>query len=144
MSGPQPGLQDENRRGDGSRKLKAVAEALVRGTLERVGRVVGRVQEERPPPADLLESDEAYLVVVDAPGATAEGIEVRYVEDRVVVTVDRVRESNPGFEMRFPGRGRRLTAEVELPEDAVVEPETATAELREDGTLQITLPKRGT
>lgn len=127
-----------------SGKARAVADALVRGTLRRVGRVVGRVQEERPSPADILESDDAYLVVVDAPGTTAESVEVRYVGDSVVVTVDRTRDPHPGFELQFPGRGRRLTADVELPADAVVEPEAATAELRTDGTLYVTLPKRGT
>jgi len=39
--------------------------------LENVGRAAGRVQERTPLPADLLESDDAYLVVFDAPGAEA-------------------------------------------------------------------------
>jgi len=149
MTGPGTDIGSEtgaeaNPRARKAEKARAVADALVRGTLRQVGRVVGRVQEERPSPADVLESDDAYLVVVDVPGATAEGVDVRYVEDSVVVTVDRAREPHPGFEMQFPGRSDRLSADVELPADAVVEPEAATAELRADGTLYVTLPKRGT
>lgn len=112
--------------------------------MEGFGRAAGRVQERTPLPADLLEGDDAYLVVFDAPGATASDIQVRYVSGTVRVRIDRFRDFHEGFDMRFPGRGLALDGRVDLPGDATVDPATATATLRENGTLEIRVPKTGT
>ena len=116
---------------------RSIGEAMMEG----FGRAAGRVQERTPLPADLLESDEAYLVVFDAPGATASDIQVRYVEGSVRVRIDRFRDYHEGFEMRFPGRGLALDGRVDLPGDAVIDPEAAEATLRENGTLEVRVPK---
>lgn len=116
--------------------------SLVDTVLENVGRVAGRVQERRPLDADLLESDDAYLVVVDAPGAEPADIDVRYLDGQIQVNVERFREYREGFSMRFPGRGLSLRGSVALPSDAVVDPEEASATLDAAGTIQITIPKR--
>lgn len=118
--------------------------SLIDSVLENVGRVAGRVQERRPLDADILESDDAYLVVVDAPGAQPEDIDVRYLDGRVQVNVERFREYREGFSMRFPGRGLSLRGSIALPEATDVDPATASATLDPSGTLQITIPKRGT
>lgn len=110
--------------------------------LENVGRVAGRIQERRPLQTDLLESDTAYRIVVDAPGADAHDIDVRYLDGSVQVTIERFRDYRDGYTMRFPGRGLTLRGTVAIPDDADIDPESATAELRDDGTLHITLPKR--
>jgi len=117
--------------------------AVARAALKRVGRVAARLQEETALPADVLESDDEYLVVVDVPGSAASDVRVRYVEGAVVVSVDRFRDFNDGFEMRFPGRGLQLDGRVDLPEDAVVDPDAARAQLQPNGTLQVYLPKVG-
>ncbi|PSP22817.1 molecular chaperone Hsp20, partial [Halobacteriales archaeon QH_10_65_19] len=109
--------------------------------LESVGRTVGRAQERRPLPVDLLESDDAYLAVFDAPGAMKTDIQVRYDDGAVLVRIDRFREFHEGFEMQFPGRGLSLDGRVDLPEDAAVDPTQASATLKQDGTLHVTLPK---
>lgn len=109
---------------------------------ENVGRATSRIQEARSRPADVLESDDAYLVVFDAPGATASDIQVRYQDGAVLVRIDRFRDFREGFEMRFPGRGLALDGSVELPADAVVDPDHATATLRDNGTLEVEIPKR--
>jgi len=109
--------------------------------VENVGRAAGRVQEKTPLPADLLESDDAYLVVFDAPGVTANDVQVRYVGDRIEVRVDRFRDFYEDFEMRYPGRGLSLDGSVTLPEDAVVDAMAATATLKSNGTLQVRVPK---
>jgi HSP20 family molecular chaperone IbpA len=44
--------------------------------------------------------------------------------------------------MLFPGRGLSLDGEAELPADAVVDAEAATATLAESGTLKVRVPKR--
>jgi len=109
--------------------------------LKRVGRVASRLQESSTLPVDVLESDDEYLVVFDAPGATASDVQVRYLDDRVVVRIDRFREFREGFEMRFPGRGLSLDGHAALPDDAVVDASQAKARLNDDGTLYVFLPK---
>lgn len=108
---------------------------------EGVGRMASRVQESRPLGADLLESEDAYLVVFDAPGVSKRDVQVRFADGDVLVRMDRFREFYEDFEMRFPGRGLSLDGRVRLPSDAV-DPQSATATLKENGTLQVHVPKR--
>ncbi|WP_254273699.1 Hsp20/alpha crystallin family protein [Haloarcula marina] len=121
--------------------MRGIGESIGNALFENLGRAAGRVQENKPLPADTLESDDAYLVVFDAPGATASDIQVRYVDDRVEVRVDRFRDFHDGFEMRYPGRGLALDGAVTLPEDARVDPSTASATLKDNGTLHVRVPK---
>ncbi len=123
------------------RGLKEAGRSAVNAVLERVGRGVGKMQERRPLSYDLLESDDAYLVVFDAPGATRSDIQVRFRDGAVEVRIDRFREFREGFEMRFPGRGLALDGEAELPAGAAIDPTGASATLTERGTLQVRLPK---
>jgi HSP20 family molecular chaperone IbpA len=116
----------------------SVGDALLR----RAGRVAGRVQETRGLDADLLESEEAFLVVFDAPGATGTDVQVRYSGGGVEVRVDRFREFYEGYDMRFPGRGLSLDGEVDLPAGATVDPDAASATLTAEGTLEVVVPKR--
>lgn len=121
--------------------IRDVGEAVGRSMMERAGRMWGHFQEATELSADLLEADDSYLVVFDVPGATATDVQVRYVDGAVLVRVDRFRQFHEGFEMRFPGRGMALDGSVELPADAIVQPDAARATLLEDGTLEIRLPK---
>ncbi|WP_276271153.1 Hsp20/alpha crystallin family protein [Haloarcula litorea] len=121
--------------------IRGIGESIGDAVFENIGRAAARVQENKPLPADLLESDDAYLVVFDAPGATASDVQVRYVDDRVEVRIDRFRDFREGFEMRYPGRGLALDGSATLPEDARVDPAAASATLKADGTLQVRVPK---
>jgi HSP20 family protein len=116
--------------------------SAVRSVMERVGRGVSRMQERKPLSYDLLESEDAYLVVFDAAGADHSDVQVRFVDAEVQVRVDRFRSFHEGFEMRFPGRGLALSGRAQLPNDAV-DPEAATATLTEAGTLHVRIPKSG-
>ena len=109
--------------------------------FDNLGRASGRVQENKPLSADLLESEDAYLVVFDAPGASASDVQVRYAGDRVEVRIDRFRDFFEDFEMRYPGRGLALDGSVTLPDDALVDPGQATATLKDNGTLHVEIPK---
>jgi HSP20 family molecular chaperone IbpA len=122
--------------------LREFAESATNAVLEQFGRGLSRVQERRPLPYDLLESDEAYLVVFDAPGVSRSDLQVRFLDGAVQVRVDRFRDFYEGFEMRIPGRGLSIDGEVDLPGDAAVDPDRATATLGEDGTLRVEIPKR--
>ncbi|WP_313691254.1 Hsp20/alpha crystallin family protein [Halorarum halobium] len=126
---------------DRARDLKEVGKSAVSTVLDRVGRGVGKVQERTPLPYDLLESEDAYLVVFDAPGATRSDIQVRFNEGAVEVRVDRFRDFHEGFEMRFPGRGLALDGRATLPAHASVDARGAEATLTDEGTLQVRVPK---
>ena len=121
--------------------MTSVGESLRNTVLDGVGRFAGRTQERRPLPTDLLESDDAYLVVFDAPDARADDVQVRFSERAVHVRIDRTREHREGFEMRFPGRGLSLDGSVTLPAEATVDPDAASASLTPEGTLEVELPK---
>lgn len=111
---------------------------MVFGTL---GRVMARTQERRSLPVDLLESDESYLAIFDAPGVLSSDLSVRFEQGTIYVRLDRFRDTYDGFEMMFPGRGLSLDGQVDLPDEARVDPDGATATLKEDGTLQVEVPK---
>ena len=124
--------------------IRDIGRSVGSAILQRVGRAASKVQESKPLPVDLLESDDAYLVVFDAPGATGSDVQVRYADGAVLVRIDRFRDFHEGFEMLFPGRGLSLDGRADLPNDAVVDAEAATATLTENGTLQVRVPKRVT
>lgn len=121
--------------------IREVGESIGRAVLDGIGRAASRVQERKGIPADLLENDDAYLAVFDAPGATAEDVDVYFEDNRLQISIDRVRDFHDGYEMRFPGRGLTLAGEVTLPEDAEVKAKSADATLRGNGTLEVLVPK---
>jgi HSP20 family molecular chaperone IbpA len=127
----------------GFRDVGRVGESALSAVLERIGRGAAKVQERKPLSYDLLESDDAYLVVFDAPGATSSDVNVRFLDGEVQVRLDRFREYHEGFEMRFPGRGLALDGRATLPPDAAVEPDGASATLRDNGSLEVRIPKSG-
>ena len=122
--------------------IREVGESVGRVVLSGIGRASSRVQERKPLPADLLESDDAYLAVFDAPGARAGDVDVRFESGTLTVRIDRFRDLHEDYEMRFPGRGLSLTGSVTFPESADVEADTAAATLTQNGTLEVLIPKR--
>jgi HSP20 family molecular chaperone IbpA len=111
--------------------------------METLGRVMSRTQERRPLPVDLLESDDAFLAIFDAPGVHSSDVQVRFEDNTIFVRIDRFRDFREGFKMVFPGRGLALDGRAELPEGATVDVDAATATLNEDGTLHVRVPKTG-
>ncbi|MFB6171026.1 MAG: Hsp20/alpha crystallin family protein [Haloarculaceae archaeon] len=90
--------------------------------------------------ADLLESEDAYLLVVDLPGATADTIDVTV--DGARLQVEARREKDTPIEYRYLREERPLflDAELPLPPDAT----GANAEgTMERGVLELRLPKSG-
>lgn len=89
--------------------------------------------------ADLLESEDAYLLVIDLPGATAETTEVIAEPSRIDVEARREKISPEGFQYVREDRPLFLDAELPLPPDCVGD--AAEAEM-DGGVLEIRLPKR--
>lgn len=88
--------------------------------------------------ADLLESDEAYLLVVDLPGCTAETVEVRVESGRLQVEARREKNVPESFE--YVSEDRPLFLDVELPLPPDVSPDGGEAST-ERGVLEVRLPK---
>ncbi|GAB3327505.1 Hsp20/alpha crystallin family protein [Haloplanus rallus] len=88
--------------------------------------------------ADLLESEDAYLLVVDLPGATADTVDVRVEKGRLHIEARREKDLPPSFEYVREDRPLFLDAELPLPPDAT----GAGAEGSTDrGILELRLPK---
>jgi HSP20 family molecular chaperone IbpA len=121
--------------------LRDVGKSLSSVVLENVGRAMSRAQERTPLPVDLLESEDAYLAVFDAPGATSSDVQVRFTDRTIEVRIDRFRDFYDDFEMLVPGRGLSLDGSVTLPEGASVDSEAATATLHDNGSLHVEIPK---
>jgi len=88
--------------------------------------------------ADLLESEDAYLLVVDLPGATAETVTVSAAGGRIHIEARRVKDVPDGFEYTAEERSLFLDGDLPVPGDADVENATATVER---GVLELHLPK---
>ena len=89
--------------------------------------------------ADLLESEDGYVLVVDLPGATAETTEVLVEDGRIDIEGRREKAVPDGFEYVREDRPLFLDAELPLPNDA--DGAGADAEI-DRGVLEISLPKR--
>lgn len=89
--------------------------------------------------ADLLESDEQYLLVLDVPGVTADTAEIRTEGKTLVIEARREKAVPAEFQYVREDRPLFLDAELPLPRDA--DGDGASAEL-DRGVLEVRLPKR--
>ena len=89
--------------------------------------------------ADLLESDEAYLVVIDLPGATAETTDIRFEDGRIAIEAHREKDVDASFRYVREDRSLFLDVDLPLPPDAVGDDATASMDR---GVLELELPKR--
>jgi HSP20 family molecular chaperone IbpA len=89
--------------------------------------------------ADLLESDDAYMLVLDLPGVTAESVDLSASRGRLVIEARRAKDLPAAFRYVREDRPLFLDAEVPLPPDATGEEASARMER---GVLEVTLPKR--
>ncbi len=89
--------------------------------------------------ADLLESESAYLLVIDVPGVDPESVQLRTETGRLVIEARRGKDVPPGFEYVGEDRSLFLDAELPLPPDATGNGAEASLS---DGVLAVTLPKR--
>ena len=91
--------------------------------------------------ADLLESDESYLLVVDVPGATPESTLVEFEDGSLAVEAEAEKDVPEGFRFHTEGRDDGLAFELPLPGD--VDPDEADASV-DRGVLEVRLPRSGT
>lgn len=91
--------------------------------------------------ADVLESDDAYLLVVDVPGATADTVDVRVEGSRLSIEARREKSVPDDFQYVSEERSMFLDAELPLPPDVDGDEAEGTVD---SGVLRLRLPKAST
>lgn len=89
--------------------------------------------------ADVLESDEAYLLVLDLPGVTADDVEITIEHGFLQVDAVRNEDLPAEFEPVAQNRADDLSFEVPVPMDVTGDGAEASVE---GGVLELTLPKQ--
>lgn len=90
--------------------------------------------------ADLLESEDAYLIVMDLPGATADTVDVGVSAGRLQIEARREKDLPTEFRYVEEDRALFLDAELPLPPDATGADAEGTMHR---GVLELHLPKAG-
>jgi len=88
--------------------------------------------------ADLLESEDAYLVVIDLPGATRETTEIRTENGRIRIEARREKAFPVAFRYESEERSVFLDVELPVPPDAAGSKATASIER---GVIELRVPK---
>jgi len=88
--------------------------------------------------ADVLESEESYLLVLDLPGVTAETLDVSVEGGRLIIEGQRSKDVPLEFRFVREDRSVFLDVELPLPPDATGRGATGTVDR---GVLELTLPK---
>ena len=91
--------------------------------------------------ADVLESDDAYLLVMDLPGVTADGLTVSIEGGTLVVEAERAKAVPDEFDYVREDRSLFLDAELPLPPDVT---ESGAEGDVSKGVLELRLPKATT
>ena len=89
--------------------------------------------------ADVLESDDAYLLVVDLPGASSETTDVTF--EGGLLRIEARREKDTPGEFRYVSEDRPLFLDAELPLPPDATDEGAEASMKR-GVLDVRIPKR--
>ncbi|HEX5287955.1 MAG TPA: Hsp20/alpha crystallin family protein [Streptosporangiaceae bacterium] len=92
------------------------------------------------PPADLSETDEAYLAEVELPGVARDDISVELAGPELVISGEFTDTGKEGRALRRGRRSGRFEYRVLLPGQADPDPDKVTAALA-DGVLTVTVPK---
>jgi HSP20 family molecular chaperone IbpA len=90
--------------------------------------------------ADILEADDAYRIVIDLPGVTAETVELTVEEGRLRIAAHRTKEVPESF--RYVREDRDLFIDAQLPLPPGVDAHAAEATI-ERGVLTVTMPRTG-
>jgi HSP20 family protein len=90
------------------------------------------------PPADVEETDDAYIIELEVPGIPREDIEVQISGGRLIVSGERKEKERVGLLRKRTRRVGRFQYEIQLPSD--VDGQNVSAHL-EHGELTIRVPK---
>jgi len=98
-----------------------------------------RIGKRLPTSADMLESTDEFLVLINVPGCDEDEIDLRFVRGNLKVRAEREKtHDEEGYELVSEGRPQRISETVPIP--AEVEVDEAEAKY-ENGVLRVRLPK---
>lgn len=98
-----------------------------------------RIGKRLPTSADMLESTDEFLVLINVPGCDEDEIDLRFVRGNLKVRAEREKTHHEeGYELVSEGRPQRISETVPIP--AEVEVDEAEAKY-ENGVLRVRLPK---
>lgn len=98
-----------------------------------------RIGKRLPTSADMLESNDEFLVLINVPGCDPEEIDLRFVRGNLKVKAERDKEHEvDGYKLVSEGRPNSIAETVPIP--AEVEVDEAEAKY-ENGVLRVRLPK---
>ena len=89
--------------------------------------------------ADLLDSEEAYLLVIDVPGVTEDTVDIEIQNGRLVIEARREKDVPMEFSYVREERSLFLDADLPLPPDATGAGASAAVDR---GVLEVRLPKQ--
>jgi HSP20 family molecular chaperone IbpA len=105
--------------------------------LENKDSLLRRVGKRLPTSADMLESDDEFLVLINVPGCDEESIDLRFVKGNLKVRAERD-EDHEGYRLVSEGRPKRIAETVPVPAEVEVDDAEATYD---NGVLRVRLPK---
>jgi len=98
-----------------------------------------RIGKRLPTSADMLESNDEFLVLINVPGCDPEEIDLRFVRGNLKVKAERDKEHEvDGYKLVSEGRPNSIAETVPIP--AEVDVDEAEAKY-ENGVLRVRLPK---
>ena len=105
--------------------------------LENKDSLLRRVGKRLPTSADMLESTDEFLVLINVPGCDEEEIDLRFVKGNLKVKAER-EEEHEGYTLVSEGRPKHLTETVPVPAEVEADEAEATYD---NGVLRVRLPK---
>ena len=88
---------------------------------------------------DLLEGDEAYLLVLDVPGVSADSLDLSVEEGQLAIEARRQKDLPEDYHYVAENRSLFFDVDLPLPDDAAADTAEATVER---GVLELQIPKR--
>ncbi len=88
---------------------------------------------------DLLESNDAYLLVLDVPGVAADTLDLSIDDGTISIDAHREKASVEGYDFLEENRSHVLDIELPLPADAT---DSGSEAVVERGVLRLMIPKR--
>ncbi len=122
--------------------MSRMIEAAMRGNLDDL-RAANDQHQPTTPPADIMEGDTEFRVVMDLPGIKAEDLDIQVENQTLSVTAKRDHQIPKGFESSRRERTGKVTFSRNFNLGNSIDPEGIGARL-EDGILMLTLPKSET
>lgn len=105
--------------------------------LENKDSLLRRIGKRLPTSADMLESDDEFLVLINVPGCDEGDIDLRFVKGNLKVKAEREVE-HEGYTLVSEGLPKRIAETVPVPAEVEVDDAEATYD---NGVLRVRLPK---